>query len=180
MSNSPLIADIRSWSEQRRLPQSYVVRWTGWPNQDAAALLRIATEFRLRTGQCVSAIDLLEEIGAREGTSVAAILSRSEIARISRQSGSAPDKARAFFEILRVLRFPRLAQTKASINAHIARLRLPPAIHVSYAPDLASDELRVELIAHSAPEIGDLIDALGRARHHLCTLADMIGGANEI
>jgi len=45
---------------------------------------------------------------------------------------------------------------------------------------LSSDEVRVEISAHGAADLGRLIDSVARARAGLGRIADLIGGADSI
>src|SRR5579885_3661925 len=62
------IETLRAWAVQHHLPPAAVERWLQMGESDALAMLAVAQELRLRTGQLLTALDLLEEIGVREGT----------------------------------------------------------------------------------------------------------------
>lgn len=171
---------IRRWAAERRLPRAHLERWLGLGEGDRAALLETAERLRLRTGQFVSAFEMLEEIAVRERSSIAAELARGEIRRTLAAAGSAPGRARQLLEALRARRFPRLKRATERLAAAVARLGLPPGIRVVLPRELSSDEVRVEISAHGAEEMARLIDALAHSRDGLERLADLAGGTGSI
>jgi len=171
---------IRAWAEKRRLPEAHLVRWLALAQEDRAALLETAERLRLRTGQFVTALELLEEIALRDGESIAGVLARSEIRRILEGTGSAPGRAHSLVEQLRVARFPRLKRTIERLRTEIVGLALPPGIRVVLPVDLGSDELRIEIRANGGAELERLICAIDRHAAGLRRIAEMLGGADEV
>src|ERR1700757_1490899 len=90
-----LDARIREWAEARRLPGSHLERWLRLPKDDRNALLEVADKLRMRTGQFVVSLGLLEEIAARDRAAIATILERAQLRRIIEGNGSAPARASA-------------------------------------------------------------------------------------
>ena len=90
----------------------------------------------MRTGQLVTAFELLEEIALRERVSIEAILARAEVRRILDGAGSAPGRARELIEMLRAMRFPRLRRMADLLAAEVAALRLPGGINGGLAEGL--------------------------------------------
>jgi hypothetical protein len=197
--NQPEIRDsktddaIRQWAAQRYLPESHLRRWLLLTHEDRAALLGLAETLGLRTGQFVTAFELLEEIALREratnvsraldassSVTISTILARSEIRRILDGSGSAPGRARELIDTLRAVRFPRLKRTADRLTAEIAALNLPGGVKVLLPKDLSSDEVRIEISAHGGLELERLIDAVAQAHAGLGHIADLIGGADSI
>ncbi len=109
MSEDSIDRAIRELAARRRLPGAHLDKWLAMDDASRGALAEVAQRLKLRTGQLISAVALLEELSAREGESPAAILAREEIRRASGTPGSAPARAAAFLDALRALRFPRLA-----------------------------------------------------------------------
>src|SRR5580698_11440717 len=103
-----MVADdeaIRHWASERHLSEAHLVRWLALAQADRTALVQIAEALRLRTGQLVTAFELLEEIALRDRVSITAILARAEVRRILDGTGSAPGRARELIEMLRAMRF---------------------------------------------------------------------------
>jgi hypothetical protein len=128
----------------------------------------------------VTIFELLEEIAVRENQKITEILGRREIRQIFESNQSAPGKARAILDALRLIRFPQLRATLDRITARIAGLKLPPGVRVVLPPDLGSDELRMELTAHGGAELKRLVEAVAVKSAELCQIADLLGGADEI
>ncbi len=186
---------IRRWAAQRHLPDAHLRRWLALAHEDRAALLELAETLRLRTGQLVTAFELLEEIALRDRATnvsigknasievtgaIAAILARGEIRRILDATGSAPGRARELIDTLRAIRFPRLKRTADRLAAEIAALGLPRRVKVVLPKELSSDEVRIEISAHGGAELERLIDSVAQARAGLGRIADLIGGADSI
>src|SRR5690242_6472329 len=72
-------AKIRMLADQRRLPAAHLERWLAFDEVSRGEFLALARKVRLRTGQLVTALDLLEEIAVRERATVAEVLSGDEV-----------------------------------------------------------------------------------------------------
>jgi hypothetical protein len=171
---------IRSWAAERHLPDVHLRRWLALANDDRAALLELAGAMRLRTGQFVTAFELLEEIALREREAIAALLARGDIRRILNGTGSVPGRARELIDALRAIRFPRLKRTADRLVAEIAALGLPPGVNVILPKELSSDEVRIVISAHGGGELVQLIDSVVEARTGLGRIANLIGGTDLI
>lgn len=180
MSTSENEPRIRAWAAERRLPGVHLERWLALAPPDRDALLALAEGLRMRTGQFVAAMTLLEEISVRETRTITSILARPKLRRITDGGGSAPGRGRAMIDALRAIRYPRLRTCSEGIADQVAALRLPASVRVVLPSDLSSDELRVELSARGGAELGRLLEAVSRASADLCRIADALGGADEI
>ncbi len=176
MSADEIDAQIRELAVERRLPPSHLERWLAMDPPSRVAILDIAHILRLRTGQLVTALDMLDEIAVRERITVAAILERPEIRRIATGPGSAPSRASALIEALRTLRYPRLKEMQERFRSEIAALKLPRGISMALPKDLGSDEVTVSLRVRSAAELDNLLEALNRSRPGLSRIVEMLGG----
>ncbi len=180
MSSDEAKTRVSAWATAHRLPETHRNRWLELPPDDLVALLTLAEELRLRTGQFVAAFETLAEIAARDGKPIVAILEQREMRRIIDGEGSAPGKARALLDRLRVIRFPRLQAMSDRLNARLRALGLPSGIRIILPPDLASDEFRLELAAHGGLELRNLLNLLADKTESLCRIADALGGADEV
>ena len=79
MSAADIGIRIRAWAETRRLPHTHLARWLALDQQDSAAVLALADHLRLRTGQFISALEMIEEIAVRDRATVAAVLALSAL-----------------------------------------------------------------------------------------------------
>lgn len=171
-------AEIRVLAERRRLPAAHLERWLAMDEISRGALLALARKLALRTGQLVSALELLEEIAVRERTIVAEILDRDEIRRVADAPGSGPARASAFIEALRQIRFPRLKEMQARLRAQITALKLPHRISVVLPKELGSDELKISLQVGSVDELDKLVAALNRSSAGLARIIERLGGGS--
>ena len=60
----------------------------------------------------------------------------------------------------------------------VAALKLPPGIKVVLPRDLASDEVRVEIVAHGSAEMEQLLVCLTAKSSEIVALAAMLAGAD--
>src|ERR1700732_3720977 len=79
MRDETTAAAIRACAASRHLPDAHTEKWLAMDTPSRMGLLDIAERLKLRTGQLVAAIDLLDEIEIREGVSPAKILLRGEV-----------------------------------------------------------------------------------------------------
>jgi hypothetical protein len=169
---------IRRWAAERHLPDAHLRRWLALTDADRGALLELARKLRLRTGQFVTAFEMLEEIAVRERATIAAILAGREMRRIV--DGTGPGRARELLDTLHAIRFPLLKRAADRLAAKIAALGLPAGIKVVLPKEISSDEVRIQISAHGGAELERLIDSMATARAGLGRIADLIGGADSI
>ncbi|HKD66796.1 MAG TPA: hypothetical protein VKB84_08155 [Candidatus Binataceae bacterium] len=173
-------AHVRAWAVEHHLPEAALNRWIDLGKSDALAILSVAMDLRLRTGQLLTAFEMLAEIGVREGEGAASILARRELRAVTTGSGSRPERARALLDKLRELRYPRLARLRAELEAAVAAMRLPHGLTVVLPKDLGSDEVMIRMTAHSAAELEKLIEALARHKERIKALIETLGGSDGI
>jgi hypothetical protein len=176
MKADEIDAEIRMLAEDRRLPATHLERWLAFDEVSRREMLYLARKVRFRTGQLVTALELLEEIAVRERITVAEVLSRDEIRRVADGSGSGPARASALIEALRKTRFPRLRAMQERLRAEVAALKLPRGISVDLPKELGSDELTVSLRMRSADDFGRLVAALNQSSAGLARIVEMLGG----
>jgi hypothetical protein len=176
MNADEIDEQIRAVAGERRLPSSHLAKWLAMDQLSRAAMLEVARTLRLRTGQLVTALDTLDEIGVREHLTIAAILDRPEVRRITNGSGPAPSRASALLEALRTLRYPLLKRMQDDLHAEASALKLPRGISLDLPKDLGSDELTVSLRVRSGAELAHLLEALDQKRAGLTRIIEMLGG----
>jgi hypothetical protein len=176
MNADEIDEQIRKLAAERRMPESHLARWLAMDLTSRTTLFEIARALRLRTGQLVTALETLEEIGVREHVTVATILNRPEITRITNGPGSAPTRASAFLERLRNFRYPLLKKMQELLRAEVSALNLPRGISIDLPKDLGSDEVTVSLRVRSAAELTHLLDALDQKQLGLTRIIEMLGG----
>jgi hypothetical protein len=99
-------------------------------------------------------MDWLEEIALRDQLEIEAILLDKRILDIESNSrlGRA-DKLKSIKEEVRRLRFPRLIQLEAFIQAQIQALKLNPQIRLTVRPGLEGGKLQVDLATSTQDEL---------------------------
>jgi hypothetical protein len=167
---------LRRWAGAKSLPPEHLRRWLALNERSRATLLEIAENLKMHTGQFIAGLVLLEEIATREGSDVAEVLTRSSIRRVITSGGSGPGRARALLDELRGLRYPRLKQADEQLARELATIKLPAGIKVVLPRELASDEVRIEIVARGSAEMERLLGCLMVKAAELTRLAAMLGG----
>jgi hypothetical protein len=171
--------EIRNIAIARHLPDSHLERWLKIDEPGPTAFLEFAQTLKLRTGQMVAALDLLDEISVRDRCGIADVLSRPALRRTLSANGSTPSRAHTFLEELRAIRFPRLREIAAQIESAIAALRLPRDISILLPRDLASDELTIQLKVSRASTIHQQLETLMSKRSEIAQILAMLGGTGS-
>jgi hypothetical protein len=166
------------WANTKALPPAYVQKWLALDKRGRARLLEIAENLKMHTGQFVAAIELLEEIAIREGQNAGEILASPSLRRVLNSTGSSPGRARALLDELRILRYPRLRRAVERLAEEVAAIKLPHGIKIVLPRDLASDEVRIEIVAHGSAEMEQLLACLTAKSREFVALAAMLGGAD--
>jgi len=179
MNSAEVQRRLRLWADTKALPPVHLQRWLALDEPGRTRLLEIAEGLRMRAGQFVAALSLLEEIAIREGQTIGEILGRPSLRRIFNSSGSGPGRGRAMLDELRALRYPRLKQAVRRLAEEVAAIKLPPAIKVILPGNLASDEVRVEIVAHGSAEMAEVLACLRAKGSELVRLAAMLSGAGS-
>jgi hypothetical protein len=180
MNGVQIESRIREWADARAVPSATVEKWLVLDSSSRSDLLGLAEEVKFRTGQFLNVFELLQEIALRDGQTISEILKRSPVQKILDGGGSGPGRARALIDHLRVLRFPLLMRATERLGAEVASLALPRGIKVVLPRELASDEVRIEIVAHGGAELAELLEALKARTSGLVGIAAMLAGAEGL
>jgi hypothetical protein len=178
MNSADVDPRIRRWANAKALSPADVQKWLSLGEQGRTRLLEIAENLKMHTGQFIAALALLEEIALREGQDVGEILACPSLHRVLNSAGSGPGRARALLDELRALRYPRLKHASERLAEGVAAIKLPPGIKIVLPRDLASDEVRIEIIAHGSVEMEQLLACLKVKSREIVGIAEMLGGAD--
>jgi hypothetical protein len=176
LRKEPFEARLRRWSDAKSLPPLHVQKWLGLGEPGRTRLLEIVEMLKMRAGQCIVALALLEEIAVREGQSIAEILERPVLRRILNSAGSGPGRARAMLDELRTLRYPRLKRAAKHLAEQVTALKLPSSVRILLPRDLASDEVRIQIVTHGSAEMEEALECLTAKSRELLRLAAIVAG----
>ena len=155
---------IQQYAKSKGFHPQTLERWLGWDEASGEALLRLTGNLKLGENHVRDLMDWLEEIALRDRSTIEAILASNPITEIeSNPRLGRGDKIKRVKEAIRRLRFPRLAQTEASIQTRIQELKLYPGIRLVAPPGLEGGKLQVELSVSSTEELKKLTDKLAAA-----------------
>ncbi len=146
-----MIDPIRTCVQERRYSVATLDRWLALPKPDAQALVDLVQELRPSENQLRDLWDWAEEVGHRDGLSLAQVfaLDAPATARRNRNLGR-NDKLKLLKSALRRLRFPQLAATEQRLADLARELDLPRSVRITFPEFLEGDDVRVEIVADSA------------------------------
>ncbi len=156
-----MIDPIRTCVQERRYSVATLERWLALPKPDARGLVDLVQELRPSENQLRDLWDWAEEIGHRDGLSLAQVLALEPVtkARRSRNLGR-NDKLKLLKYALRRLRFPQLAATEERLAALVRELHLPRNVRITFPEFLEGDEVRVEIVADSVASLESAAERL--------------------
>jgi len=178
MNSAEVDRRLRLWANAKALPSADVQKWLALSELGRTRLLEIAENLKMHTGQFIAALALLEEIAIRKGQDIGEILACPSLRRVLNSAGSGPGRARALLDELRTLRYPRLKHASERLAEAVAAIKLPLGIKIALPRDLASDEVRVEIVAHGSAEMERLLACLTAKSSEIIGFAAMLGGAD--
>jgi hypothetical protein len=178
MNSATVDVRLRRWAKAKVLPPACVQKWLALSERGRTRLLEIAETLKMHTGQFIVALAMLEEIAIREGQDVSEILACPSLHRVLNAEGSGPGRARALLDELRALRYPQLKRARERLDHELAAIKLPPGIKVVLPHNLASDEVRLEIVGHGCAEMERLLACLTAKSGEIVALAAKLGGAD--
>jgi glycosyltransferase involved in cell wall biosynthesis len=167
---------VHGWAVAKSLPRAYLQKWLALDEPGRTRLLAIAEGLKMHTGQFIAVLGLIEEIAIRERQPIGDILDRAELRRVVNSVGSGPGRARLVLDELRALRYPKLKRAGERLTQELSAIRLPPGVKVVLPSDLASDEVRVEIVAYGSAQMAQVLAALTAKSAELVRLAAMLDG----
>jgi hypothetical protein len=153
MDDARLAAEICAYANERGFRAASVERWLALAVEDAAALWELVGALRLGENQARNLWEWAEEIAARDGTTMAKVLTAEAFRAALHGSGGRNDRLKAVKAHLRRRRFPTLARAEDRLAALIADLELPSGVKLSLPEFLEGDEVRVEIVAADAKSL---------------------------
>jgi hypothetical protein len=155
--------DLDSYAERRNLREATVHRVRGLDEASRAAVLALVVPLALNDNNLRDVLDFLEDIAARRGTAIAAVLESAEIAALRKRDMGRSDRIRELKGCLYRLRYPQLSAALRRIEELRRSLHLPNRVRLELPENLEGDELTVTLRAGSAKQLRELVAATASA-----------------
>jgi hypothetical protein len=171
-------AEILAYAHAKRFGAGTTRRWLGCGDAEREALLVLAERLRLGENQFRDVLDQLEDIAARRGLGLAAVLAEAPLRQVIEGNLGRNEAIRALKLLLRRLRYPQLVESERRL-AELARgLGLPAGVRVVPPENLEGDHLCVTLRARSAKELRAQARALAIAseKHEIDEMFERLGG----
>jgi len=165
MSEANPDAAFRAFAAERRYGAATLERWARLAPPDAAALGELVHELRLGENQLRDLWEWLDEIAARDGETLAAVLASDPVRTARQRHLSRNDRLKLIKGVLRKRRFPQLAAHEERLAALVHELNLPRAVRVTLPEFLEGDALHLEIVADSIDALRAAAEALRAAAH---------------
>lgn len=151
---------MKSYVYETEMPLSCAARIASYNREEQEALLEFLEPLRPGVNKLLEMLTSAEESAAREGVSIAQLLSRKEFDAIRDPHLPRPEKLQMARAALKKLRFPQVSATEGMLEELIKSLRLPPGIAFHLPPYLEGDTIRAELRFTSPEELQRLVEKL--------------------
>jgi ribonuclease D len=163
MADPHIDAAFHAFATERRFRPATVERWSHLQEQDAAALLALMQELRPSENQLRDLWKWIEEIAARDQSSLASVLASEPLTATRRRNVSRNDRLKLVKGALRRQRFPQLAATEDRLAGFVRELGLPRNVRVTLPEFLEGDAIQVAITASSPAALRAAADALQAA-----------------
>lgn len=144
---------VRAYAREKHFAAATRERWLRQPAPDRNALLELARQLRLGENQFRDVLDYLEDIAAREGCGLAAVLASPAVRGVLERDRGRNEAIKALKDALRRLRYPQLAAAEEKLVALVKRLHLSAGVRVEFPQNLEGEEVTVTVRARSAAEL---------------------------
>lgn len=155
--------DLASYAAERHLREATVGRLESLTAGDRQAVLGWAVPLGLNDNQLRDVLDLLDDIAARRGCDVAAILADPALEPVRRRDIGRSDRIRELKGRLRRLRYPQLSTALDRIDELRRALQLPSGVRLEIPDDLEGDEVTVKISASSVTQLRSRVAAAARS-----------------
>jgi hypothetical protein len=144
---------VRAYAAGKHFGAATVERWLAHDAAGRAALLAVAERLRLGENQVRDVLEAAEDIAARRGAGIAAVLGGAEVRAVLDADLGRNEAVSALKNALRRLRYPQLSAAEARLATLIATLALPAGTKLDLPRNLEGEEVCVTLRARSAAEL---------------------------
>jgi ParB/RepB/Spo0J family partition protein len=163
LSLGNLTGNMRRYVHETDMPVSCAARMASFSSRDQEALLTFLHPLRPGVNKLRELLVNVEEVAARQGDTVAQILSREELKSVTDSDAPRPLKIETARKALKKMRFPAVTAAEARIEGLLKSLGLPREIALHLPLYLEGDTIRVELRFKSAEGLKRLAEKLVEA-----------------
>jgi hypothetical protein len=152
--------DARSYARGKRFSPSTLERWLAKIPSDRDALLDLALRLRLGQNQFRDLLDLLEDIAARQGSSLKEVIESPSIAPVMSRALGRNEAIKTIKSVLRRLRYPQLSEIEKRLADLVQSIHLPPGARIEFPANLEGEHVSVRLTASGPAELRAQANAL--------------------
>jgi hypothetical protein len=154
---------VLAYGREKRFSAATMRRWLSRSTGEQRQLLDLAAQLRLGENQFRDFLDLLQDIAARRGVSIAALLEGPEVQAVWAQGRGRNEAIKALRATLRRIRYPHLVAAERRVAELVRRLKLPAGVDLQAPLNLEGNEVTIHLRGKSASEIRSRAAALAVA-----------------
>jgi hypothetical protein len=144
---------VQSYAREKRFGSATVERWLARLPADRDVLLDLAVRLRLGENQFRSLFDLLEDIAARQGSSLKEVMESPPVAAVMSRDLGRNEAIKTLKGVLRRLRYPQLSEIEQRLVALVQSIHLPSGARIEFPANLEGEHVSVTLTAGSAAEV---------------------------
>jgi hypothetical protein len=144
---------VRAYAAGKHFGAASLERWLAHDEAGRLALLAVAERLRLGENQLRDVLEAAEDVAARQGSSLAAVLTGKEVSTALGAEVGRNEAIKGVKNALRRLRYPQLSAAEGRLKGLIGKLGLPAGVSAEAPPNLEGENLTVTLRARSAAEL---------------------------
>jgi hypothetical protein len=144
---------VRAYASGKHFGAASVGRWLAHDEAGRLALLAVAERLRLGENQLRDILEAAEDVAARQGSGIAAVLTGNEVTAALSADVGRNEAIKAVKNALRRQRYPQLSAAEGRLKGLVGRLGLPAGATAELPQNLEGEDLTVTLRARSAAEL---------------------------
>jgi len=178
--DTELDEEIKDAVAAGRVPVKSVEGLIQFPNQDRRTLCDLFSKIRFNVNQQLQLFDLLSDITLRDHKSIAEFIAEDTMKRIlDDEAMNTPQKARAFLDRCRRIRYPLLYRAEKRFKSDVESLKLPREVEIADPEYFEPSEFKMEIQFKDGAHLKNVIrKLLGLPLERLERPSD--GDANDV
>ena len=158
-------AAVRAYAQEKHFSAATLERWLDRPEAEREILLQMVQRLRLGENQFRDIIDQLEDVAARQRSTLVAVVGSAPIRETLERGLGRNETIRMLKHHLRRLRYPQLASAEQRLAELAKHLRFPTGVRIDFPEHLEGEYLTVTVRARSVAELQAQAASLTSAAH---------------
>lgn len=144
-----------------RIPVKSVEGLLKFPNQDRLALYDLFSEIKFNVNQQLQVFDLMLDITLRDHKSVSELIGEGTLKKVIEDDAmNSPQKARAFLDCCRRIRYPLFYHAEKRFKSEIDSLKLPREVEMADPENFEPSKFKMEIKFKNGAHLKKVIQRL--------------------